>query len=293
MSKSRTCRAAALALPFAVAATSSAFAVDTQPLDFIPLPPGSNGALTYFNYGHNDGVVIGGTETTGSLETFAITPRYVHFFDVGGYTADVNILLPYISLNDGDIGGFNLGDSSGVGDLSIVGTFWFLNDSENRRHAAVAAYLNVPTGDYDPLKPLNTGSNRVSASLQLGGTFGVAPQWSLDAVADVTVYGDNRNSDGSGGILSQDPTVTAQTWLTYHASDKLNLSAGYGIYGGGEQQLNDVSNGFNSKKQQVRLAASYFVTPTVQILGQVNHDFDVDGGFVQDTSALVRIFKMF
>lgn len=293
MFNSEMWRSAGLSIPLVFMSACVAWAVDTQPLDFIPLPPGSNGALLYLNYGHNDGVVIDGEETTGSLETFAITPRYVYFFDVGGYTADVNILLPYVSLNDGDLSGFKLDSASGVGDLSIVGTFWFLNDSDERKHAAIAAYLNVPTGEYEPGDALNTGSNRVSGSLQLGGTFGLSDRWTLDAVTDVTVYGDNNNSDGLGGKLSQDPTYTAQTWLTYHVNDRFNLSAGYGIYGGGKQFVNGDYNGFNSKKQQIRLSSSYFVTPTVQIMGQINHDFDVDGGFEQDYSALVRIFKMF
>ena len=113
MFNSEMWRSAGLSIPLVFMSACVAWAVDTQPLDFIPLPPGSNGALLYLNYGHNDGVVIDGEETTGSLETFAITPRYVYFFDVGGYTADVNILLPYVSLNDGDLSGFKLDSASG------------------------------------------------------------------------------------------------------------------------------------------------------------------------------------
>ena len=271
----------------------AASAADTQPGDFIAAPPGTNGILLYGIYGNNDGATIGGVDLPASLESYVIMPRYVYFFEVGGMTADINVLLPMGKLSNGSLGGADLGSADGFGDLTVAATLWLVNNPASNRYMGVAGYLNFPTGSYDPDDALNLGSNRVSGTLQLGGVYGLSEKWYLDLVGDVTLYGDNRNANGAGGILSQDPTYTVQSWINYQSTDKLRLSLGYGGYWGGDQSLDDVANGITSEKQQVRAAATISITPTLQLLGQINHDFDVKGGFKQDVSALFRIMKVF
>lgn len=270
-----------------------AMAIDTQPGDFIAAPAGTTGVLFYGSYGTSDGAVVNGKDVSGSLDTYVGIPRVVHFFDVGGFTADINVLLPVGSLQNASLGGASLGRASGVGDLNVVGTFWFVNEPKTNRYLAVAGYLSIPTGNYDPFAPLSMGANRWSGALQLGGVYGLTDRWFIEGVTDITVYGDNSNYDGFHGVMSQDPTITAQAWLTFKATDRVNLSVGYGAYWGGAQALNGANLGFNSEKQQVRAAVSVFVTPTFQVLGQLNHDFAVQGGFDQGFSSLIRFMQLF
>lgn len=270
-----------------------ALAIDTQPGDFIAAPPGTTGVVFYGNYGTSDGAVVNGKSISGNLDTYVGAPRVVHFFDVGGFTADMNLMLPVGSLQNASLGGVSLGKASGVGDLNIVGTFWFIDEPKTNRYLALAGYLSIPTGNYDPFAPLNMGANRWSGALQLGGIYGLTDRWFIEGVTDITVYGNNSNYDGFHGVMSQDPTITAQTWLTFKATDRVNLSVGYGAYWGGAQALNGTNLGFNSEKQQVRAAVALFVTPTFQVLGQVNHDFAVQGGFDQGFSSLIRVMQLF
>jgi len=270
-----------------------AFAVDTQPWDFVAAPPRTSGVVLYSTYGSADRAITNGVKTDAQLYSFVNIVRAVHYFKFLGHTVDLNILLPVGFLKDGRIGSTSLGDASGIGDLSIVGAAWLVNQPERQFYVVAAGYLSVPTGSYKPGQPLNLGGNRVTYSLQLGATYGLGARWLAEGVVDVTFYGDNHNVDGSGGKLSQDHTYAGQAWLSYQLTQSFKVSAGYGINFGGDQKVNGVANGFTSQKQQVRAAATYFLTPTTGILGQVNHDFEVKGGFEQDISFLLRLMKLF
>jgi len=268
-------------------------AVDTLPGDFIAAPPGLSAVLFYGTYARSDGAVVSGQEVSGRLNSYVGLPRVAHYLDVFGLTMTVNVYLPIIALQGARLDSTSLSNVSGMGDLSVAGALWLLNDPKKTKYFAVAGYLNMPTGKYDAFSPLKLGSNRWSGSFQIGGIYGLASRWFIEGLTDVTLYGDNSNYDGKYGVLAQKPTVTGQLWLTFKATDRMNLSAGYGTYWGGKQTLNGTSLGFNSEKQQARAAVSAFVTPTFQILCQVSHDFMVDGGFNQEFASQIRVMQAF
>lgn len=282
-----------LALFSTIFGCGTASAADTQPGDFVPAPPGTSAALLYGIFGQNTGATISGQDLDASLQSLVVMPRLVHYFDVGGFTADVNVLLPMGSLWDGKLGNTWLPPNSGTGDLTFVGTLWLINQPKEERYLAVAGYLSVPTGGYDPLEPLNLGTNRFSWTFQVGAIYGLSEHWRIESVTDATFFGDNENANAAGATLSKDLAFSQQIWLTYKATQTLNLSVGYAYYGGGTETLAGVETGFNSEKQQVRAAASLWVTPTVQVLAQANHDFEVKGGFEQAFSGLLRVMTVF
>lgn len=269
-----------------------ASAIDTQPLDFIPAPPGTNGALLYGLYSNSNGAHINGAPVQGTLDSYVLISRYVHYFDLFGATANFNFLLPVGSMQRASVGGASMGDTTGVGDLEAIGTLWLVNNPTEGKYLAIAGYLGVPTGSYNANEQLNMGGNRLFEAIQLGGVYRFAKGWFIEGVADVTFYGDNTKYGSDWHTLCQETTYTVQTWLTYAATDKLNLSVGYGGYWGGAQSANGTPLGFNSEKQQVRVAASYFLTPTFQVLAQLNHDFAVSGGFDQNFSGTLRLVKI-
>lgn len=286
-------RAAGVIVPVLAAMGGSAHAVDTQPLDFVPAPDGTTAFLSYSEFGNNTGAVINKQHVPANLTSYVDLLRGVHYFDIGGYTATVSVIEPVGTLQNGSLGGSPLGHTSGFGDTIFVSALWLVNDPKANRYLTVTGYLTAPTGTYDPFSSLNLGSNRWNGAIQLAGTYGLGDKFRLEGITDVTVYGDNSQYTGAGGVMSQDPTTTAQAWLTYLANDRTNISIGYGAYWGGTERLNGIDLGLNSNKQEIRAAVSYFVTPKVQVLGQINHDFAVGGGFVQDTSALIRLMYIF
>lgn len=278
---------------FATMTPGIASAADTQPGDFIPAPPGTQGFLLYGFYSHYDDATFSESTIPATLESYVIMPRYVYFYDIAGMTADINVLVPIGKLAHASVGGVPLHGTEGFGDLTVAGTLWLVNDPKANRYLALAGYLNFPTGSYVAGNDLNLGSNRYSGTLQLGSIYGLNDKWFLEFVVDATAYADNDDVDGKGATLSQDPTYTFQSWVNYQAFEKVRLSLGYAAYWGGEQTVNGLANGITSEKQQVRAAITYSIAPTVQVLAQVNHDFDVTGGLHQNTSGLIRLMNLF
>ncbi|MCL7999559.1 transporter [Brucella sp. 21LCYQ03] len=277
---------------FGLAADKS-HAIDIQPYDVLTAPPGTAIWTQYFNFGKSNSAYLNGTEVGGSLQSFAIAQRLTYYFDTPGQKALITGIIPYVHLRDGSLSGVPLNETDGIGDTTLAFTYGLYNDTETKRNLDFIAYLGVPTGKYNGFNPLNPGANRTSYALQMSGSYGVGDNWLLEGAIDVSFYRDNKNADGNGSVLAQDPTYAAQAWLSYAVTPTLSLSGGWGTSWGGEQKLNGNASGFSSERQQIRGAISYWVTPTWQILGQVNHDFNVKGGFQADTSYLLRVSKLF
>ncbi|MGF3021890.1 transporter [Methylobacterium aquaticum] len=282
-----------MAVAVAVLAAGSAHAVDIQPMDWTPAPSGTH-ALSFYSFlGENDGVNLGGARLEGSLNSTVVMPRYTYYFEMGGKPALFSVVAPMGSLHNGSLAGASLDSVKSFGDMSVVAATWLVNNPDQRQYLAFAGYLHVPTGEYNPSRALNLGSDRFGATLQLGGQTALSEKFTIEGTLDATFFAANDNANASGATLTQDTSYSLQTWLSYHATPATTLSVGYAAYGGGEQYLDDVATGFNGKKQQVRLGVTHWLKPDVGLYGQINHDFGVDGGFIQDTSAVFRIAKLF
>ncbi len=284
--------AAGLAVQGLVAGTA-ANAWDAQPGDFIAAPAGTQMALAYYLGTTSDTFVDGdGNEVAGSgLDTNVGILRYVYFFDLGGMRADINVLQTFGSLDNMSVGGAGIETKDfSLGDTTLVGTVWPLNDPENGRYFAIATYLTLPTGEYSATRP-GLGSNRWSAAVQPGFVFRFAPQWSVDLAADVTIYGDN--DDGPGGVtVEKDPSYTALGWLSFHASDKTTLSLGATTSWGGAETVGGIK-GADVESTTVRAAWSQMLNPTTQFLMEVGHDVDAQNTFERDTTLTLRLAKFF
>jgi hypothetical protein len=289
-------RRVAAALITAAAVTQlgggEAVAADAQPRDFLPAPAGTNLGLLYYLNGSSDTFVdSNGHDVPGSgLDTNIGIARYVYFFDIGNMRADFNVVQPFGGLSNMSIGGASIAtDDFTLGDTSFVATVWPLNDPEHNRYFAVATYLTVPTGDYDP-NVASLGSNRWSMTVQPAYYFNLTPKWSVDLVGDVTVYGDN--DDGPGGSkIEKDPSYTALGWLNYHLSATTTLSAGLTTTWGGEE-IRGVSAG-DSQVTTVRAAWLQMLNPTTQLLVELGTDVDAENTFERSTETVFRIAKFF
>lgn len=290
--RTRALVAAGLAVQGLVAGTA-ANAWDAQPGDFIAAPAGTQMALAYYLGTTSDTFVDGdGNEVAGSgLDTNVGILRYVYFFDLGGMRADINVLQTFGSLDNMSVGGAGIETKDfSLGDTTLVGTVWPLNDPENGRYFAIATYLTLPTGEYSATRP-GLGSNRWSAAVQPGFVFRFAPQWSVDLAADVTIYGDN--DDGPGGVtVEKDPSYTALGWLSFHASDKTTLSLGATTSWGGAETVGGIK-GADVESTTVRAAWSQMLNPTTQFLMEVGHDVDAQNTFERDTTLTLRLAKFF
>lgn len=293
----KSVRAVALAFGFIAAQAqlhvSEVYAADAQPRDFLPAPAGTDLFLVYYNYSSSNSFVdASGNDIPGSgIDTNVAIARYVHFFDVGGMLADINVVQPFGGLSNMSIGGADLStDKFGLGDTSLVATIWPINDPERNLYFAVATYLTLPTGEYHA-DVASLGSNRWSMAVQPAFYFDIAPKWSVDLVGDITIYGDNNDGPG-GATIKKDPSFTGLFWLNFKATDVSTISAGVSTTYGGEEKWDGVGRG-ESRATTLRIAWSQMITPTLQGVMQVGTDVDVENGFKNNVSVLARLAKFF
>lgn len=276
------------------AAAVSASAQEALPNDFVPAPPGTNILLGYYSYGTNDRFEpVGGPSTDARLETHFGNARYVHYFDVAGYTAGVQVFQPFGSLSGARIGDQRLGSASGAQNLALGAFFWPYANQASATYLILAGFLYPPTGSYDRRSPLNVGDNRWRGDIQIGLNKGITDRLSFDLGVDTTFFGENDQFFPGDRKLSQDPATRFQVWLNWAWSRKLTTSIGWLGFVGGRQQVNDVFNGQRTGTQRLRAAALYFVTPTLQTALEINHDVSGTGGFRQDFGAVLRLAYFF
>jgi Putative MetA-pathway of phenol degradation len=281
-----------------IISAASCWAIDYQPFDWIPLRPGTNVVMTYFEFATFDrynNTITGTTKYDTNLDSEIGIARYLHY----GNNWDVNLLVPFGSLNDGKISGQQLGSASGVGDPIVTAGFWFVNNPKKKRWLSAASYLTLPIGSYDKHKPLNLGGNRWQHDLQADLTQGFLKKFTLDLSGDWIHYWDNNQAGTGHQTLSQAATFGAWSWLSYDTTSLLRsklpsaLSFGYEGSFGGVQKLDGVTTGAKTEEHQIRLSCMKFITPSWQVLVSVNHDVAVSGQFRQNVGFTVRIAKLF
>jgi hypothetical protein len=172
---------------------------------------------------------------------------YDRTFALFGQTASGAIVLPYLS---GDLSG-NLQDQSkqvsrsGFGDVgfrfaaNIFGSpaVTPAEFAHRARTTALGISLSViaPTGDYNPRRVINVGSNRWAFKSELGLSQPIG-NWFADAAAGVWVYTDNNNYI-RGHVSGQTPMWAFQTHGGYNFRPGFWLAADWTYYTGGNTSL--------------------------------------------------------
>lgn len=290
-------RACRLATCLSLVGAGSAQAVDLNAQDAVAAPAGVDALLGYATYASRSSFV--GTDGRKAdqpthLKSAVEILRYVHYMDLGGVRIAPQVLLPHAKLYDASLGGASLGAASGLSDPILASPVWLLHSAET--HVAVIPYLYLPLGNYRAGQTLNIGENRWKAVAQVAW----AQQWGRGFMtqlsADVMAYGDNNRAGTRGNAtLRQDPTRQLQAWLSYVPANApgWHLAAGYSQTMGGSQRQDGVDTGQKTEVNQARLELGTFITPSMQLLLQVQRDTHVRGGFQEDRHATVRLLKLF
>lgn len=288
--------AAVLGAGLAAAAMTPAAAIDVNSADYVPLPDGTNLLMVYSQYATRSEYVSTSGLTSSqdtSLDSYVNILRYVHYFEVMGFSALVQTLIPAGTLYNARLGGTELGAAAGLGDPILSAAFWLVNNKATETYVALAPYLSVPLGQHDALDALNMGENRWKLDVQAAWNQGLGNGFSFQLTGDVIWYGDNTDAGIGSQTLTQDNTYQFQAWLSYAFAPTWSVSAGYSRYWGGDEYLNGIATGNATEKDQVRLELSKFITPTFQVLGLVQRDFNTEGGFPEDFRGTVRLTQVF
>ena len=220
--------------------------------------------------------------------------RPVHFVDIFGITADPQFFLVYGFANNGKLGGDDLDEAHGFGDIILASTFWIINDQEKKRWFGITPFLWLPVGKYDRGEVLNIGENRWKGAMQLGYVEHFAEKWAADFYFDTTIYGDNnsfgpgRRNDEAGSLVP----IPDMASLLHHTRMERG-SRLFGHLGRIPEDQHETDPKLSTEAQQLRLATQYFFTPDLQIEAQARTDVWSEGGYQNTFGLHFRILKIF
>ncbi|MEP9348219.1 transporter [Xanthobacter sp. KR7-225] len=264
--------------------------------DYLPAAPGTNLFAYYAQYATRSEYVSTSGAATGnqtSLDSYVNLLRYVHFFEVAGFTGVVQTIVPVGTLYNGKIGGVNLGSTAGFGDPIFSPALWLVNNKATESYFAVAAFIFAPLGQYSADQALNMGENRWKLDLQAGYYQGLGNGFALELAADVIWYGANSQAGDGDQTLTQDNSYQFQAWLSYAFAPTWSAAVGWSKYWGGTEYLSGIPTGNATDKDQLRFEISKFITPTFQVLAHVQRDYNTSGGFPEDFRGTLRLVQIF
>jgi hypothetical protein len=229
----------------------SASAQELTPRKYAPNPTGGN--IVVLGYGRTTGEVLFDPslpfdDVNAGINSSSLL--YGRTFGFLGRSANAGLILPYVwGEIDGYVDGeYNQITRSGLGDLRAQMTVNLLGGPalSAREFASlrpdttlgVSLLVAGPTGQYDPSKLINIGSNRWSFKPEVGVTRTWGP-WYLELYGGVWVFGTNRNFYG-GSVREQDPIGTFQAHVSYTFKPRLWLAADATFYTGGRTTLDGV-----------------------------------------------------
>jgi len=223
-------------------------AQELTPRAYAPNPTGGN--LVLLAYGHSSGEVLFDPslpfdDVHADINSGALL--YARTFGLWGRSAVIAAVQPYIW---GEIDGLVLGERqaitrSGLGDpraqltVNVLGGP-ALPPAQFARHRTarilgLSVAVAVPSGQYDPAKLVNIGSNRWALKSELGFSQTVGA-WYLELYGGVWAFGANEDFYG-GARREQDPLATFQAHLGYTFRPRLWLAGDATYYAGGRTSV--------------------------------------------------------
>jgi hypothetical protein len=282
------------------------WAIDYQPFDWVPAPPGTNVLMGYYDYGKHteyNNYLTGTVTHETNLDSNIGVLRYLHYDAIFDHPYVLDLILPFGTLSNAKIGGQPLGAATGVADPIASLGFWFINKPDRQRYLSAVVFVTLPIGSYDKGRPLNLGGNRWQTDFQVDFTQGFLDKFTIDVSGDWISYSNNNEAGTGSQSLSQNATYSAYAWLSYDMTSALrrampaaiqaSLSIGYAGTFGGVQKLDGVRTGAKTDEQQIRLSYLQFITPTWQGVLSVSHDVTATGQFKQNFGVLFRVAKLF
>lgn len=219
---------------------------ELTPRAYWPAPRGTE--ILVFGYNYSTGDIV----TDPSLPVVGVDSRihlgllaYVGYFSLGGRTANLAIEIPY---SHGTTKGELLGeaaraDFSGFGDATVSLAVNFLGapamtppDFQKLREKprpilGGSVKLVLPTGDYDPDKLINIGTNRWAVKGELGYINPLSRKWLFELELGFWYIWDN--DDFLGVNRQQDPIGTTELHLVRRFSPGFWASFDVTYYTGG------------------------------------------------------------
>lgn len=257
----------------------SLHAQDLAPRAYVVTPLGSN-AITLSNALNDGDLLIEGAVpiegATGRLYAPSVT--YYRAFSLLGRSANVVAGLAYgVGTFEGDVLGeptsiyrSGLFDSVVRVSVNLVGgpamPLAEMRTWRQKTLLGVSLKVIAPTGQYDPTKLINLGSNRWAFKPEVGLSRRWG-NWLLDAYGSVWLYTKNPEFFSQNAYVpgvqsqTQDPIALLETHLSYDVRPRLWVSLDANFWRGGRTSLNGVENEATlQQNSRVGVTASFPLT---------------------------------
>jgi len=234
-----------------IAGVSTARAQDIEPRAYSNAPIGVNFLISGYAY------TQGGLAFDGSLpvqdpdlKTSGAVLAYVRTLDLWGMSGKFDAIVPYTWLS-GTARAVSTGETiqrevDGPADarfrlsVNLYGapalTLKEFRDWQQDLIVGVSLQVSVPTGQYDPSRLINIGTNRWSFKPEVGVSKAVGP-WTLEFSAAVSLYTDNTDFlDGKN--RSQDPVYSVRGHAIYSFLSGIWASLDATYFTGGRTTIN-------------------------------------------------------
>ena len=237
------CSVACCALLLLVAA-GAAPAQELEPRAYSPNPIGANFLVAAYGYSAGDVLfdpAVPITDAKAYVNSAAF--GYGRSFGLLGRLASVGVVVPYVwaSMNGNVFEDRRDITRSGLADVRVKFTVNLLGGPaltlrefaarKPRTTLGASVLVNTPTGQYDPAKLVNLGTNRWAFKPEVGLSVPTG-RWNLDLYAGVWFYADNPDFYG-GKRLEQDPLASLQAHVAYTIRPRMWIAADATWYSGG------------------------------------------------------------
>jgi hypothetical protein len=246
----------------------TAAAQEMEPRAYSPAPIGTQFVL--LSYGYQSGDVLLDSslplkDVSTSLNAASI--GYGRTFNLLGRQANAAVLFPYLW---GTARGTVFEDQvnvrrSGGGDIRVRFSTVFKGGearnakefAQQKRSTIIGASISmvVPTGQYDPARLVNPGSNRWAFKPEIGVSK-PRGRWTLEVMGGAWLFTSNKSFLGNSR-RAQNPMVPFQGAVIYTLRPRMWVSGNATFYTGGSTVLNDTANEDRQRNARVGATFSY------------------------------------
>lgn len=251
----------------------AAYGQEMEPRAYSPAPVGTQ--FVFVGYGHQSGDVL--LDSSVPLRDVSVSLNvaslgYGRTFSLAGRQANVAVLFPYIwGTANGSVFENQVNvRRSGGGDLRIrISTLLKGGEAMKPREFAtrkpqtiIGASVSIiaPTGQYDPARLVNPGSNRWAFKPEIGISK-PRGRWTMEVMAGTWVFTANRNFLG-GARREQKPLMSLQGHLIYTLRPRMWVSVNGTYFSGGRTKLDGVLN--EDRQKNARVGATFSMPLTQQ-----------------------------
>ncbi len=237
------------------------------PAAYTPAPYGINLLSLASTYNSGDlAFDPSGPIEDASARITSTTLNYTRTLNIAGRSANIGVIVPYVL---GDLEGLYLGeqayaDRSGLGDLYFRGAVNLygapamspMEFGAFKPRTMIGASLVViaPTGQYDPTKLINIGTNRWGFKPEVGFVH-VMGRWAIDGYVGGWFYTDN--TDFFNGLTrEQNPILSTQFHVRYLFKPGLWAAIDANFWRGGQTAVNGAVNDDTQRNSRVGATVS-------------------------------------